>query len=71
MNTRITIILAVTVVLLVVAEALWAPHHHPVFPYHHIPGFLATIGLAASIVVTLLAKTLGKKLLQRKEKPHD
>jgi hypothetical protein len=66
-STHITAILAGALVLLVIAEALFTPHHHPVFPWHHWPGVAAVIGLGACIVVVKLSKALGKWILQRPE----
>ena len=65
--SKATIVLAGVLILLVVAEALFAPHHHPVFPWHHVPGFLAMVGLVSCIVVVKLSKVMGKWWLQRSE----
>lgn len=66
-----TIIMAVSLVLLTVIEFFWAPHYSPKFPWHHVPGFSALIGLISCIVVVLASKWLGKKLLQRPEVTGD
>ncbi len=64
MNTRITWILAGFVLTLVIA-GIWTPHYKPAFPWHHVPGYLAWIGLAACVALILLAKFVLKPLLQR------
>jgi hypothetical protein len=61
---KVSLTLVVTLVLLAVAEWLWAPHHHPVFAWHHWPGFLALLGLVSCVVVVWLSKLLGKWFLQ-------
>lgn len=50
---------------LVAIEALFARHHRPVFPWHHLPGYAALIGLLGCVIVVLIAKALGKWFLQR------
>lgn len=64
---RATWVLAVVLVVLVFIEALFFRYDHPVFPWHHLPGYAAVIGLVSSIVVVLLSKKLGSWLLQRPE----
>ena len=64
---RIVVILTATLALLVVAEALFAPHHHPVFPWHHVPGYMGAIGLFSCLIVVWLSKRAGKLFLQRPE----
>lgn len=64
---RVTWVLAVVLVVLVLIEALFFRYDHPVFPWHHLPGYAAVIGLASSILVVLLSKKLGSWLLQRPE----
>lgn len=64
---RVTWVLAVVLVVLVLIEALFFRSDHPVFPWHHLPGYAAVIGLASSILVVLLSKKLGSWLLQRPE----
>jgi hypothetical protein len=68
---RVTIGLAVALLLLVAAEAFFVPHDHPRFPWHHVPGYAAMIGLFACIFVVLLSKKLGALLLQRPERDDD
>lgn len=70
MNGRVTLILSAVLVLLGVAEWLWAPHHQPVFAWHHWPGFFAFLGLVSCLVVVKLSKLLGQWFLQRQEE-HD
>jgi hypothetical protein len=64
---RVSGTLLVALVVLVVAELLFVPHYKPVFPWHHVAGYAATIGLVSCIVVVLLSKALGAVLLQRPE----
>ena len=58
---------AALLALSIVFEALYARPHHPEFAWHFIPGHMALIGLLAALLVTLLAKTIGAAVLQRKE----
>ncbi len=67
MSRSVTLWLAGVLVVLIAAELLFAPHHHPVFPWHHVPGFLGLVGLVSCLVVVKLSKALGKWLLQRPE----
>lgn len=63
--------LAVVLLALVAIEALWVPHSSPKFPWHHVPGYAAIIGLGACLVVVQLSKALGKWVLQRPEDGHE
>jgi hypothetical protein len=65
LKDRVTLALAAMLALLVLAEALFFPYEHPVFPWHHMPGYSAAIGLVFALLVVLLSKTLGAWLLQR------
>ena len=65
MKDRVAIIMAAVLLLLVALEALFFPHYQPRFPWHHVPGYAAMIGLFACIFVVLLSKKLGALLLQR------
>jgi hypothetical protein len=65
MRDRVTWILVGGLVLLVLAEALFFPYEHPVFPWHHMPGYSAAIGLIFAVVIVLLSKALGSWFLQR------
>jgi hypothetical protein len=67
MRRGATFWLAMVLIVLVVAEILFAPHHHPVFAWHHWPGFLGLVGLVSCLLVVKLSKALGKWLLQRRE----
>lgn len=62
---RVALALAAVLAALVLLEATVMPHYRPVFPWHHVPGYAALIGLAGCIVVVLLGKWLGKAFLQR------
>lgn len=68
---RVTAILAAALALLIILEALFARHHHPVFPWHYWPGFLAAVGVIACVVVVKVSKLLGKWGLQRGEEYDD
>jgi hypothetical protein len=68
---RVAIIMAVVLAALVAIEYLFVPHYQPKFPWHHVPGYAALIGLLACIVVVLLSKALGAWLLQRPESDDD
>ncbi|HSJ06138.1 MAG TPA: hypothetical protein VK936_05510 [Longimicrobiales bacterium] len=71
MKDRVAIIMAVILAALVAVEWLWVPHYAPKFPWHHMPGYAALIGLLACIFVVLLSKALGAWLLQRPESDDD
>jgi len=64
---RVVQILAAALVALALLEATVIPHYHPTFPWHHVPGYAALIGLIGCLVVVLLSKWLGKAVLQRPE----
>jgi hypothetical protein len=68
---RVAIIMAAILLALVLAEWLFAPHYQPRFPWHHVPGYAALIGLISSLLVVQLSKTVGKRLLQRPENDDD
>lgn len=65
------IVLILLLVALVAIEYFFAPHYHPVFPWHHVPGYMAVIGLVASVVLVALAKGAGTLFLQRAEDADD
>ncbi len=67
MTDRVTLILSAALLALVLLEATLIPHEHPEFPWHHVPGYAAIIGLLGCIVVVQLSKWLGKTLLQQPE----
>jgi hypothetical protein len=67
LKDRVTVILAVALLVMVLVEAVLIPHYHPVFPWHSVPGYAAVIGLFGCILVVQLSKWLGKMLLQRPE----
>jgi hypothetical protein len=71
LKDRVSIAMALVLVALVAVEALFVPHYHPRFPWHHVPGYAAMIGLFACLFVVLLSKALGKALLQRPERDDD
>jgi protein-S-isoprenylcysteine O-methyltransferase Ste14 len=68
---RPTLILAALVAVLVVVEYFFAPHYRPVFPWHHVPGYMALIGLGACVLLVGVAKGLGALFLQRPETSDD
>jgi hypothetical protein len=67
LKDRVAVALAAVLLLLVAVEAFVTPHDNPRFPWHHVPGYAAAIGLGACILVVLLSKALGAWLLQRPE----
>ena len=71
MNRRLAALLAAGVVLLVLAEALFAPHHAPAFAWQRVPGHLAALGVLASMALVLLAKGLGKAFLLRPDSEEE
>lgn len=68
LNARVARALAGTLAVLVALEYFFAPHYNPVFPWHHVTGYMAGIGLCACILFVLLARFAGKPLLQRPER---
>jgi multisubunit Na+/H+ antiporter MnhB subunit len=58
MKDRVTWSLVASLMVLVLAEALF-------FPWHHMPGYSAAIGLIFAVVIVLLSKALGAWFLQR------
>jgi hypothetical protein len=71
MNHRLAILITAGVALLVLAEALFAPHHAPVFAWQQVPGHLAALGALASMALVFLAKGLGKACLLRPESEEE
>jgi hypothetical protein len=71
LKDRVTIALAVVLLALVGIEWQFTPHDHPRFAWHHIAGYAALIGLFASLLVIVLAKGVGKKMLQRPDLDDD
>jgi Na+/H+ antiporter NhaD/arsenite permease-like protein len=67
---RATIIMTLVLLALVAVEFL-VPHDHPRFPWHHVPGYAAMIGLFSCLIIVQLSKSLGKWLLQRPERDDD
>jgi len=65
-----TLVMAAVLLALTIVEYLYAPHYRPVFPWHHVPGYMGLIGLGGCLVVVAAAKGLGR-LLQRPEEDHD
>lgn len=63
--------LATVLAVLVIAEAVVAPHEKPVFPWHRLPGYAALIGIGTCLVVVVVSKALGRMFLQRPEEPDD
>lgn len=68
---RVSIVLAVILLALVATEWLFTPHDHPRFPWHHVPGYAAMIGLFSCLLVVQLSKMLGKWFLQRPARNDD
>ena len=67
---RVSITLGVLLLGLVVIE-VFVPHSQPRFPWHHVPGYAAIIGLVGCIVVVQLSKWLGSRVLHRPEEPDE
>jgi hypothetical protein len=65
LRDRVTLALVALLLVLVLVEAFLFPYHDPVFPWHRVPGYSAAIGLIFAILMVLLSKTLGARLLQR------
>lgn len=65
---RVTVTLAIVLLVLVLIEALVWRHDHPRFPWHLVPGYAAAIGLFSCLFVVQLSKALGKWWLQRPER---
>jgi hypothetical protein len=65
LKDRVTLVLVALLVVLVLIEAFFFPYEQPVFPWHHMPGYSAAIGLVFAILIVLLSKTLGAWFLQR------
>jgi hypothetical protein len=60
-------ILAAVLVVLMLLEYFVAPHYRPIFPWHHVPGYMGLLGLLSCLVVVILTKLIGKFILQRPE----
>jgi len=71
LRERATWVLAGLLLVLVAIEATVVPHYSPKFPWHHVPGYAALIGLGSCLLVVILSKALGKELLQRPERDDD
>jgi hypothetical protein len=65
MKDRVTLALIALLAVLILVEALVFPYEDPVFPWHHLPGYSAAIGLVFAVLIVLLSKTLGAWFLQR------
>jgi hypothetical protein len=68
---RATIAMTLVLLALVAVEFLFVPYDHPRFPWHHVPGYAAMIGLFSCLFIVQLSKALGKWLLQRPERDDD
>lgn len=67
----VTLVLALVLLALVAIEAIFVPHYAPKFPWHHVPGYAAMIGLGSCLIVVQLSKLLGSWFLQRPEQPDE
>jgi hypothetical protein len=65
LKDRVTLALVALLVVLVLVEAFVFPYKDPVFPWHHVPGYSAAIGVVFAVLIVLLSKTLGAWFLQR------
>jgi len=70
-NIRLLKILSYICLAIIVAVDFFIPREHAHYPWDHIPGFYALFGLIACILIVVLAKTLGKKWLMKKEDYYD
>lgn len=68
LRDRVSITLVAVLAVLVLIEALFLPYEDPVFPWHHMPGYAAAIGLIFALVMVLVGKTLGAWFLQRPDR---
>ena len=57
--------LIVALIALTFGEMSFAPHYRPVFPWHHVAGYSAVIGLLAACAFTVFTYFALKPLLQR------
>lgn len=71
LRSRPARLLAILLAVLVALEATVAPHAAPKFPWHHIPGYAALIGLGGGLLLIWLATALGRAFLQRPERGDD
>jgi hypothetical protein len=65
LRDRVTLGLVALLLVLVLIEAFVFPYEDPAFPWHHVPGYSAAIGLIFGALIVLLSKTLGAWFLQR------
>ncbi len=70
-NIRLLKILSYICLAIIVAVDFFIPREHVHYPWDHIPGFYALFGLIACILIIVIAKTLGKKWLMKKENYYD
>ena len=64
------ILFYISLVLTVIAD-FFIIRKHIHFPWENIPGVYALFGIAACIMIVILAKVLGYKWLMRKEDYYD
>ena len=57
--------------LSIVLDLLTPTRDHPVFWWHHVPGFDAVFGLIACLLIIKGSKALAKHWLQRREDYYD
>ena len=69
MTVKTTAVVLAVLVAVAAAGDLVFPHHHPVFPWHRVPGFQAALGIVASMALVFVPKALGR-LLQSPEDPR-
>jgi peptidoglycan/LPS O-acetylase OafA/YrhL len=70
-NIRLLKILSYICLAIVVAVDFFISREHAHYPWDYIPGFYAVFGLVACILIVVMAKTLGKKWLMKKEDYYD
>lgn len=66
-GVKILKILSYICLAIIVAVDFFISREHVYFPWERVPGFYALFGLIACILIIVIAKTLGKKWLMKKE----
>ncbi len=70
-NIRLLKILFYISLAITVIVDFFITRRHVYFPWENIPGFYALFGFIACILIIVIAKTLGKKWLMKKEDHYD
>lgn len=64
------IALSIGLVITVIPD-FFIHREHVIFPWDEIPGFSAVYGFISCVLIIVVAKTLGYKLLMKKEDYYD